>query len=195
VTKLDRAQHVTEWERLHGVGASPVVRRWLALLHPLAARLQLSPDAVTWLGILLAGGAVVAAPWAAAVAAAFVLLSALADALDGAVAVVQGKVTEAGARLDRWADRCADARFLAALLLAGAPWVPVLVALLASQALEGARTRTGPVTLTVGERPQRVLAVLLGLGAVPLLGAWLSAGLGVVALLQYVSKVSFRPAR
>ena len=156
------AEHVAGWEALHGVPASPLVRRWLRGVHVVARRLPVAPWVLTLLGVVLAAGSVVG--WAVPL----VVASVACDALDGAVAVLRSRTTAWGARLDTAADRVCDVLFVVAL---GTGWWAVVPAV-AVVAFEGLRPR--PVTLTVAERPQRVLAVLLGLLTVGWLGwaAW-----------------------
>ena len=58
-------------------------------------------------------------------AAGLVLLSALADTADGAVAVMTGRTTRLGGFYDSLADRVSEAAWLLALWLVGAPGVLV----------------------------------------------------------------------
>ena len=146
--------------------ASPLVRRWLRGVHVVARRLPVAPWVLTLLGVVLAAASVVG--WAVPL----VLASVACDALDGAVAVLKGRTSAWGARLDTAADRVCDVLFVVAL---GTGWWAVVPAL-GVLAFEGLRPR--PVTLTAAERPQRVLAVLLGLLTV----GWLGWG-ALVALL------------
>lgn len=94
--------------------------RWF---YPLARRMPLSPNAISVLAFLVnAGGAwcfVRAArdPRLFLVAIVFVTAGGLADALDGIVARVQGKMTRYGDFLDHFLDRVSDT-----LLLVGWLW-------------------------------------------------------------------------
>ena len=159
------AQHLARWEELHGVTASPVVRGWLRLVHVVARLLPVPPWVLTLASVAVAAGTLAVRPW---VAALLVLLSALCDGLDGAVAVLRDQVTEWGGRLDTAADRVSDALFCAALVHAGAPWQLGVAAALAVLLFETFRRR--PVVLTVGERPTRVIAVVAGLLGGPTVG-------------------------
>jgi phosphatidylglycerophosphate synthase len=215
---MDRSTYQRTWSHLHG-GASPsgLVGGWLALIHALAAplaRLRIPPDAVTVAGLLVAclapllaargGGAVLGA-------ALIVALSGVMDSLDGAVAVMTGRVTRWGAVLDAVADRVSDAAFVAALWAAGAPAAACVAAVGLGWLQEYARARAGAAglaevaVLTVNERPTRVVVVAMFLlasfirpGDDPAwasIGAWLLVGLGVIGLGQLLVVVRRRLAR
>jgi len=212
---------VTAWERyaatwggLHGGvdprRASSPVRAWLRLSYVLAAplaRLGVPPGAVTLAGLALSLLVPVAAVTAgAAPAAALVLLAATADALDGGVAIIAARVSRLGHVYDSVADRLAEAAWLVAFWLLGAPGWLVVAAGMVSWLHEYVRARAtmagmaGIGTVTVAERPTRVIIGTLGLafaglgalaspalvrGTVTLaMAAWLLlGGIGLVQLL------------
>ncbi len=205
---MDRATYLSRWSDLHG-GADPsgrLVGAWLAMVHFLAGplvRLRATPDVVTLVGLAVA----CASPWLAgqgvtgALAAAVVItLSGIVDSLDGAVAVMTGRVSRWGAVLDAVADRVGDAAFVAALWAAGAPAQLCVAAVGLGWLQEYARARAGAAgmaavgVLTVNERPTRVTVVVMSLVAVamrpddvpgwPTLGAGALVVLGVVGLGQ-----------
>lgn len=148
------------------------MRRWLRGVHVVARRLPVAPWVLTLLGVVFAVGAT--RGWAVPL----VLTSVACDALDGAVAVLRSRTSAWGARLDTAADRVCDVLFVVAL---GTGWWALLPAV-AVLAFEGLRSR--PVRLTVAERPQRVLAVLLGLLTTGWVGWWALVGLLVVGAAQ-----------
>ena len=186
-----------DWSALHGgLEPTPAVRRYLAVTHRLAApvaRTGVHPDVLTLLA-LVAAATVLVLPgrWAALA----VVLSALLDALDGAVAVRQGRPSRWGYVLDSLVDRLCDGLFLAALVLAGAPG-PLAVACGALVLLlEYTRARAGNaggsevVTLTVGERPVRVVLPVLGLLlALPTAALWVLTATTAVGLVQLLLAV------
>lgn len=212
---MDRTTYLARWSALHGgVDPSGLVGGWLTVVHAVARPLaawRMPPDLVTALGLLVA----CLAPWLASAgpagmlgAAAVVALSGLVDSLDGAVAVMTGRVTRWGAVLDGTTDRVSDAVFVAALWAAGAP-APVCVAAVALGWLqEYARARAGGAgmpdvgVLTVNERPSRVIVVVMALlagvarpadsPAWPTLGAWALVALGAVGLAQLLVVVRRR---
>lgn len=158
----ERSDLIEAWSALHrGVRPSPLVRRWLHLTWTLARPLAASrarPGAITVVGVVLAVGAPLFAARLPLAALVLVLAAALCDGLDGAVALLQGRTTRAGARADAAADRIADTAFALVIWQAGAPlWLAVLAATL-SAGLELARR--GPA-ITVAERPTRVICTAL----------------------------------
>lgn len=154
--------------------ANPLVRGWLrlmwALARPLAAR-GVAPNAVTAAGAALGPAAVavsvVAAGgsrWLGLVVLALLLGGAVADGLDGAVAILSARVSALGARLDRLADRLADACWALVLWALGAPlWAAVLLiaATLAQEAWRSALGAGAAGLITVCERPTRLVCACI----------------------------------
>jgi phosphatidylglycerophosphate synthase len=189
-------EYAVAWSRLHGGfdprTASPVVRGWVLGAYEIGSwlgRRRVSPLSVTLAGVLLCLAvplAALAGPAGLAVGALLVLLAAAADGLDGAVAVVSGRVSRAGFVYDSVADRVGEVGWLAAFWVAGAPGWLVVAAGAASWLHEYVRARAAAAgmdeigVVTVGERPTRVSVafsgLLLGALSVPVLlfaGAWL----------------------
>ncbi|MCA2212436.1 CDP-alcohol phosphatidyltransferase family protein [Jidongwangia harbinensis] len=195
--------------------ASPVVRGWIRLAYSggvLLARLRVGPTAVTLAGLVLCLAVPVAVrlgPVGLLLGAVLVLLAGLADAFDGAVAVVTGKAGRAGFVIDSVADRIGEAAWLVAFWLAGVPgWLAVaaggvswLHEYLRARAATAGMPDIGVVT--VAERPTRVSVAVTGLlagGAAGLVrddwgapvvtiaaAVWLT--LGVVGFAQLVRAV------
>ncbi|HEX8627839.1 MAG TPA: CDP-alcohol phosphatidyltransferase family protein, partial [Catenuloplanes sp.] len=131
--RLTWEQYTTAWAALHGGfdvrRANPVVRGWIRLAYSggfVLARMRVPPAAVTAFGLVLC----VLVPVTAAIgprgpvlflAAALVLCAGVADAMDGAVAVVDGRASRLGFVYDSVADRIGEACWLAAFWLVGAP--------------------------------------------------------------------------
>jgi CDP-diacylglycerol--glycerol-3-phosphate 3-phosphatidyltransferase len=162
----DDAGLIAEWSRLHqGLRPSRLVLGWLRPLwtvaRPLAAA-RVPPTAITVLGVVLAVAAPLLAGRWPLVALALVLAAAVADGLDGAVAVVGGRATRVGAALDQVADRVADTAFALVMWRCGAPLWLALVAGTLSLGQELARRR---VVITVAERPTRVICTVLACAA------------------------------
>jgi phosphatidylglycerophosphate synthase len=211
----DRQGYLEQWSRLHG-GVPPrgLVGGWLRVVHVCARPfvvLGVAPNAVTVAGLLVA---VLALPSAAAggrwplLAVITVLVSALLDSVDGAVAVLTGRVSRLGAVLDPACDRLADLCFLGTLWLAGAAagWCVAggVLALLHEQLRASARANgmSEVGVVTVSERPTRVIvtaAFLLGAGLYPAAApAWSTAGaiawtgLGIIGVIQLAIAVKRR---
>jgi phosphatidylglycerophosphate synthase len=179
LTGVTFQEYASAWSALHGgfdpTTASPVVRGWVRLAYSggvVLARLGVGPNAVTLAGLALCAAAPAVVPLGHAglvLAAVLVLLAGLADALDGAVAVLTGKAGRAGFVLDSIADRVGEAAWLVAFWLAGAPgWLVVaggavgwLHEYLRARATASGMTDIGVVT--VGERPTRVSVAITGL--------------------------------
>ena len=212
-----RAEYFDRWSALHG-GFDPrgsfLVGLWLGWTHSLArplAAARVAPDLITLAG-LAAGGAVVGLTslgglWVLT-AGALVVVSALLDNLDGAVAVMTDRATRWGSVLDSVTDRICDGLYLSALWVLGAPgWLCVLGGTLMGLH-EYTRARAAAVgmseigVVTVWERPTRVIVTAVFLGcagshqggdqswATLAAAAWL--GLGLVGLGQLLVVVRNR---
>ncbi|MFN0280716.1 MAG: CDP-alcohol phosphatidyltransferase family protein [Kineosporiaceae bacterium] len=214
---MHRAEYLRRWSELHGgVPAAGLVGGWLAMSHSLArplVRARVGPDAVTAFGLLLAVAALVPAAaggrWALAVAAV-VTVAGVLDNVDGAVAVMTGRVTRWGAVLDALADRLADAAFVGVLWLLGAPGWAVVAGGAIAWFHEYVRARAGVAgmsdvgVVTLSERPTRIVVTVmfaLGCGLYP--GSaehWAFAGatawvvIGAVGLVQLLRVVRRRLA-
>ena len=212
-TVPSKADYLERWSGLHGgydPSSSRLVGPWLSLVYACArplASLRVPPVAVTLLGLVVAGGAALAA-WAAGpwlfLAVLLVLFSSLLDGLDGAIAVLTARTTAFGYVLDSVVDRCSDLLYLVALWWVGAPpavcvWAGVLMLLheyVRARAVGAGMTEVGVVT--VWERPTRVIvtaAFLLGAAlyrsystgasaAWATDAGWAWVALGVVGLVQ-----------
>lgn len=188
------------WSALHhGIDPArvPLLMPWLRLMWLLARPLRAVPPVVlTVCGVLCAVAAAVLAaplPWAAL---GLVLAAVLCDGLDGAVAVLAGRASAAGARLDAVADRISDAAFAAVLWGCGVPWG---VALACGAVAIGVdvlrRVRRVPDRITAGERPTWTVCTVLACGAAGVTAAqwpvlvcaavWLAAA--TVALAQVLA--------
>jgi CDP-diacylglycerol--glycerol-3-phosphate 3-phosphatidyltransferase len=174
--------YARQWSALHG-GYDPrtagvFVRGWLYLAYSIArpmASAGIGPSAVTSAGVLVAVAVPAVAllgPWWGPVGALLVLLGAVADSVDGALAVVAGRETRLGQVYDSAADRVTEAAWLVALFLLGAPGWLVSGCLAVTWLHEYVRARATVAgmsdigAVTIGERPTRVLVAVFGLLAV-----------------------------
>ena len=132
------------------------------------ARSRISPNVLTVLGLLVA---IVAAFMyilhQLLIAILLFLLSGFIDALDGAVARAQGKITPFGGVFDSISDRYSDAIVLFGVILGGwaSPFWGIL-ALIGSLLVSYARARAeaaGVKQLGVGlaERPERIIILII----------------------------------
>jgi len=138
------------------------------------ARTPLTPDAITWLGFILALGAAALIITGHPFAAGFVVLAGgFFDILDGALARRTGKATTFGAVLDSTLDRLSEAVVLLAILELYAREQSLVGILLVGAALLGSmlvsyiRARAEAVGLEcqagLFTRAERVVVLALGL--------------------------------
>ena len=196
---MTRDEYLAAWSGLHG-GHVPagVVRGWLLGAYRigswLAAR-RVSPAAVTVAGLLLCLGVPVAA-WTGGpgllAGAALILLASVADALDGAVAVLTGRVSRIGFVYDSVADRLGELSWLLAFWVVGAPGPLVVAAGAASWLHEYVRARAAVAgmpeigAVTVAERPTRVIVGVAGLILTAAAGVAATGAMAVWLVLQVV---------
>ena len=168
----------TRWADAHPgqrADSSALLSGWLRLVWRAArpiAGLGIPADAITALGALLAVLGALATfptgwPWLLAALAAL-CLSALADGLDGAVAIIRAQARARGALADRVADRVSDTAWAAMLWGCGAPWWAATGIAAASAGQEMLRHRMGPRAaglITVAERPTRFICAALGISS------------------------------
>jgi len=168
-----REEFFSEWSELHG-GAEikGVVKGWLTISYficrPLKT-LRVTPNVLTYLSLLLAIAYLyfIETNWAIA----FLVLSLMADGLDGTLAIMSKKVSKWGAALDSVVDRVVETLWALGLFQLGAPWEWVLLAWLAAYAQEYMRARAGGLgiqeigVVTIGERPIRASIIFIVLVA------------------------------
>lgn len=208
--RLSWNEYAAAWADLHG-GFDPrrsaaVVRGWVRLAFlcgRLLGRLGVAPSTVTTVGLVLSAAVPVAAtggPVGALVAAGLVLLGGVADAVDGAVAVVTGRASRLGFVYDSLADRLGEACWLTAFWLVGAPGPLVVAVGVASWLHEYLRARAAVAgmaeigTVTVAERPTRVSVAMVGLllaGAGGLLRPELLAGTATMLAVIWLVLAGF----
>lgn len=214
-TPGSREEYLREWSALHGdAPVTGLIAWWLGITYAPArvlARWGTGPDVVTLVGLAVALGAI--GPAAAGgrwpvLAAVLVAASGALDNIDGAVALLTGKVSRRGFVLDSACDRIADAGYVAALWLAGAPGLLAVTGGAIAGLQEYVRARAAVAgmpeigVVTVSERPTRVIVTamfLLGCGLYPQAAStWAGGGaaawtvLGAAGLVQLSVTVSRR---
>lgn len=170
--------------------ATPLTAVWLGLTLALARAgkaVGLHPNTVTGFRLVLSVGVVLLVTargdWPM-LAAFLVVVSAVADSVDGALASMTGQDSRLGQVYDGLADRLSEACWLMAFALLGAQaWLVAACGGLAwiqdylrVKALGTGMPRLGIVT--VGERPTRTLIVAVALFLVGA-GGWISSDLPV----------------
>ncbi|MEV1287945.1 CDP-alcohol phosphatidyltransferase family protein [Micromonospora sp. NPDC049679] len=204
-TRLNWDEYATTWARLHGGFdprlATPVVSGWLRMAYAVGtvlARLRVKPTAVTVFGLLLCLAvplSVTRPPYGIFLGASLVVLSAVADSVDGAVAVTTGQASRLGYVYDSLADRLGEAAWLAAFWLIGAPGPLVVAGGVLCWLHEYVRARAAAAgmreigAVTVGERPTRVSVALVGFlvaGAGAIIQPDLAAGIVTLVAVVWV---------
>lgn len=173
-------EYASTWAGLHGGvdprRARPTVKGWLRTGFRIARvgqRLRVPAGAVTAAGllacVLVPVLAVRGGGSGALLAAVLVALAALADTVDGALAVLSRHTTRLGYVYDSVVDRLGEVCWLLALWRLGAPSYVVVTAGGLSWLHEYSRSRANAAgmaeigTVTVGERPTRVIVTTAGL--------------------------------
>jgi phosphatidylglycerophosphate synthase len=213
----DLDSYLDRWSRAHGgydVRNSRPTLLWLRLAYALGAplaRRRVPPTRVTAVGLLgaVAIGAVAAlgGRWAL-LAAVLVVVVALLDGVDGAVAELTGSATAWGSVMDQLVDRVGDLSMIAGLWALGAPGPLCAAAAVLTILDEPIRSSAGAAgmaalgVVTIAERPSRLLIggiTLAAAGVVPTravllvtLGAGLWAVLALLATTQLVVNVRRR---
>jgi CDP-diacylglycerol--glycerol-3-phosphate 3-phosphatidyltransferase len=165
----------------------------------LLARTSITPNTITWLGVLIAAGAAVLIALGHPFAAGFVVLfGGFFDTIDGALARYTGQTSRFGAILDSTLDRLAEAVVLLGLIImyagqqSNAGVVVVGIVWMASVLVSYIRARAEAMGLEceVGlfTRPERVVVLVLGLLLSPI-GNALLITLCVIATLSVVTVV------
>lgn len=175
-------EHVLGWQQLHGVEPSTLVRRWLRVVLWVSRPLHVPPWTVTVAAVLVT---LVAVAVPLPVAAALVLLAGLLDGVDGCVALLHDRASDVGRRLDHAADRIGEVVFGVLLWRAGAPWWLAVLAVALMLAVEVLRRSP---SVTVGERPVRVLFTASALLVWPVAWSWALVGLSAVAVAQVLHR-------
>ena len=164
----------------------------------LLAKTALTPNAVSWLGVLLtlATAALIISGQLFA-GGIMVLVAGFFDMLDGALARSTNRVSKFGAILDSTLDRFSEAAILLSLLAVYARQQSMLgiwavgLALLGSYLVSYIRARAEGMGIDcevgVFARPERVVTLALGLLLAPVNSTFLTAALGIIIVFSFVS--------
>jgi CDP-diacylglycerol--glycerol-3-phosphate 3-phosphatidyltransferase len=163
----------------------------------LLKKTPITPDALTWIGVVIAAGSGVLTATGHLFAAGWVVAFAgLFDLLDGALARGTNRVTRFGAVLDSTLDRVGEAAALVGLLVFYANQASVLgtvfvgVGLVGSQLVSYIRARAEGMGLKcevgIFTRPERVAILSLGLLLARFDPALLIA-LGLIVVLSWIT--------
>ena len=166
------------------------------ILLPIAKRINVNPNLLTVLSILLTlGSAYYILNSKLVVAAALFLVGALLDALDGMVAREHHRTTKFGAFFDQFADRLNDGAIVIAIILAG--YISVLIGILALFSVLLASYMSAVMDSLTGKRigeaisfrPLRSIAIFLGLALGYLEAAvWVLLFIGIWSIIYRLFK-------
>ena len=163
------------------------VDRLILGVAPVVARIPLSPDQLTLIGVGASGLVALAYAFGAVQLAGALLIAAGAcDLIDGIVARCQGTASRAGSFLDSTMDRVSDLLIFSGMAVGaartGSPWLAALVcwalagSMLTSYARARAEVELGEFTVGWMERAERFLVLLVfSLANQLVLGLWLIA--------------------
>ena len=169
------------------------------ILLPIAKRINVNPNLLTVLSIILTlGSAYYILKSELVVAAALFLVGAILDALDGIVAREHHRTTKFGAFFDQFADRINDGAMVIAIVLAG--YISVLIGILALFSVLLASYMSAVMDSLTGKRvgeaisfrPLRSAAIFLGL-ALGYLGAavWVLLFIGIWSVIYRLFKAKW----
>jgi len=160
---------LNHWSRLHGnAPISGVVKAWLSISFIMArvlCKLKISANLLTFSGLLFAVllylfGKEVWSP-------IFLVLSLLADGIDGSMAIISGRASKFGSLLDSVVDRISEALWVLVLYKIGIDQEVLLLIVITAFIQEYLRSRSGGLGLTdigivtIAERPVRASFVFI----------------------------------
>ncbi len=195
--RVDWQRYAVAWAERHGGydprRAPPLVLRWQQLAYRVGATLtaiRVRPAAVTVMGLALTGTAIYAASragiWMIA-AALLVLAGVFANTVDTAVGLQNPRTTRLSIIREAVAARLAEVAWLTAFWVVGVAGFVVVACgvvtwlheYLRTQALVAGASRVS--VQSIGDRPTRAGAAVVGLGLAGLAGPELDAGILTVA--------------
>jgi phosphatidylglycerophosphate synthase len=176
--KISRDEFNTRWSQLHG-GAKieGAVKGWLAISFQLAralAFLRITPSIMTLVGVLLSAAMLIPVFTGEEIIQLFpsvilLVLSLIADGVDGSLAIYQDRESELGGIYDTIADRISEAFWLTFLFYIGLPAGFAIAIWILGATQEYARARLASMghpqvgVVTPAERPVRAIYILFGI--------------------------------
>lgn len=137
-------------------------------IDPIAKRIKINPNILTIIGLLISLlSAYMFARGDLLLGGVFILISGLADVIDGAVARNHASATPFGGILDSTADRFADAFILIGIIYGGSVyWLFGVLALHASLSVSYVRARVEAEGISgsvgIAERAERLVILVIG---------------------------------
>jgi archaetidylinositol phosphate synthase len=175
---ISRSDFHSRWGALHG-GAEikGAVKGWLAISYLMARALnfiRITPNIMTVIGVLLSAAMlwpIIVGEKELSVAPAIILLvlSLIADGVDGSLAIYQDKESELGGIYDTIADRISEAFWLTSVFYLGVPASLAITIWILGATQEYARARLASMghaqvgVVTPAERPVRAIYILFAI--------------------------------
>lgn len=177
---MEKAEFFQSWSSLHGgAEVKGIVKWWLTLAFAISQALRkvgISANALTYLGVMIGLALLVTLSFGRAESTPYLLLgltllllSLIADGVDGSLALLTASASRYGAALDSIADRLVEFLWAIVFLNLGADLPIVLAAYLLAQVQEYLRARLGGLGIrevgivTVCERPVRAIFLAVAL--------------------------------
>jgi len=183
---MERDAFFARWSELHsGARVEGIIHWWLAISYRIASLLKIlrvSPNSLTSIGVLLATGLFLllenSKPMTLAVhllALFLLVLSLIADGVDGSLAIITMKSSRFGALWDSLADRISEFLWALAFIALGADYRIIISAWLLASVQEYIRARSAGLgmgeigVVTICERPVRASLLAIAIVAQALL--------------------------
>jgi archaetidylinositol phosphate synthase len=172
---ISRTAFNSRWSLLHGgAEVKGAVKGWLAISYFIARALnfiRITPNIMTVVGVLLSAAMlwpIVQGEKEISIAPAIILLvlSLIADGVDGSLAIYQDKESEMGGIYDTIADRISEAFWLTFVFYCGVPAGLAITIWILGATQEYARARLASMghaqvgVVTPAERPVRAIYIL-----------------------------------
>ena len=158
-------------------------------IDPIAKRIKINPNILTIIGLLISLlSAYMFARGDLLLGGTFILISGLADVIDGAVARNHATATPFGGILDSTADRFADAFILIGIIYGGSVnWLIGVLALHASLSVSYVRARIEAEGISgsvgIAERAERLVILVIGAFLSVIMGSNYFMALAVILIM------------
>jgi len=170
---MNRNNFFVNWSKLHGgAHVTGIVRAWLTISYFLVKPLQIlriTPSTVSLIGLV--AGVFTWLESGKSWGIALLIVSLVADGIDGSLAIITNQTSAWGAELDSVIDRLVEFFWALAFIKLGAPVVVVGIAWSCAITQEYVRARAGGVgyrninVVTICERPVRASLLFVAMVA------------------------------
>ena len=172
---ISKTEFHSRWSALHGdAEIRGAIKGWLAISYHLARALsflRITPNMMTVIGVLLSGAMLIPVfsgerDFSTVPAIVLLVLSLMADGVDGSLAIFRDRVSEIGGIYDTIADRISEAFWLTFVFYLGVPAGLAITIWIMGATQEYARARLASMghaqvgVVTPAERPVRAIYIL-----------------------------------